>query len=288
MSKLKFSGHDSFHCRALWLRKGYDFVNEGKEFNDEAAVDLGVGKNMVSAINHWLKSFNLVDQKNSLSKLSNKIFGKDGFDLTLEDTATLWLLHYHLVSENYSSIYSLVFNEFRKLRVEFNKKQLLNFLIHKCEESKTFVSESTLSRDITIFLRNYIKPRKANKNLEELYSGLFIELDLIQGLKKFDEDDYQWYKIENKEREDIPIELFLYSILSNPKYGDSISFDELHFGFNSVGNIFALSSRGLLEKISLLAAQYKYITFTDDAGIRELQFKHKPNKWEILESYYER
>jgi len=111
---------------------------------------------------------------------------------------------------------------------------------------------------------------------------------LIQGLKKFDEDDYQWYKIENKEREDIPIELFLYAILSNQKYGDSISFDELHFGFNSVGNIFALSSRGILDKINCLVEKYDFITFTDDAGIRELQFKLKPDKWKILKAYYER
>lgn len=26
-NKLTFSGHDTFHCRHLWLKKGYDFVN---------------------------------------------------------------------------------------------------------------------------------------------------------------------------------------------------------------------------------------------------------------------
>jgi hypothetical protein len=33
--KLQFSGHDSFQCRQLWLKKGYDFVKEGFDFNDE-------------------------------------------------------------------------------------------------------------------------------------------------------------------------------------------------------------------------------------------------------------
>lgn len=49
--KFTFSGHESFQCRQLWLKKGYDFVNKKKSFNDEdAVVELGVGKNMVSSI----------------------------------------------------------------------------------------------------------------------------------------------------------------------------------------------------------------------------------------------
>jgi hypothetical protein len=60
--KLQFSGHDSFQCRQLWLKKGYDFVKEGFDFNDEySVVQLGVGKNMVSSIRFWLKAFNIID-----------------------------------------------------------------------------------------------------------------------------------------------------------------------------------------------------------------------------------
>lgn len=36
--KLSFSGHESFQCRSLWLKKGYDFANAGYSFNDESAV----------------------------------------------------------------------------------------------------------------------------------------------------------------------------------------------------------------------------------------------------------
>jgi len=43
--KYVFSGHDSFQCRQLWLKKGYDFLQQGKNFNDEdAVVQLGVEK----------------------------------------------------------------------------------------------------------------------------------------------------------------------------------------------------------------------------------------------------
>ncbi len=48
MNKLSFSGHESFHCRQFWLKKGYDFVQRRGKFSDKnAVVELGVGKNMV-------------------------------------------------------------------------------------------------------------------------------------------------------------------------------------------------------------------------------------------------
>jgi hypothetical protein len=69
-TKYTFSGHDSFQCRQLWLKKGYDYVQEGKNFNDEdAVVQLGVGKNMVSSIRFWLKAFNIIDNKDDSNRI---------------------------------------------------------------------------------------------------------------------------------------------------------------------------------------------------------------------------
>ena len=49
--RYSFSGHESFHCKSLWLKKGYDFICNKKHFADtDSVVELGVGKNMVSAI----------------------------------------------------------------------------------------------------------------------------------------------------------------------------------------------------------------------------------------------
>ncbi len=46
-----FSGHETFYCKSLWLKKGYDFRLGGNTFNQEdAVVKLGVGKNMVASI----------------------------------------------------------------------------------------------------------------------------------------------------------------------------------------------------------------------------------------------
>lgn len=59
-NKSTFSGHESFPCKTLWLKKGYDFIKAEKNFNDPSAViDLGVGKNMVAAVRYWYKVFGL-------------------------------------------------------------------------------------------------------------------------------------------------------------------------------------------------------------------------------------
>ena len=57
VQKYTFSGHESFPCKTLWLKKGYNFVVQGRDFNaPEAVIHLGVGKNMVASIRYWLIS----------------------------------------------------------------------------------------------------------------------------------------------------------------------------------------------------------------------------------------
>lgn len=34
-NKYTFSGHDTFHCRSLWLKKGYDYLLLDKKFGNE-------------------------------------------------------------------------------------------------------------------------------------------------------------------------------------------------------------------------------------------------------------
>lgn len=60
--KYAFSGHESFQCKGLWLKKGYDYVKAGLSFTDDyAVVELGVGKNMVASIRYWLRAFGITN-----------------------------------------------------------------------------------------------------------------------------------------------------------------------------------------------------------------------------------
>jgi hypothetical protein len=177
---MKFSGHESFPCKSFWLKKGYDFVVDGKNFNDDGAVvDLGIGKNMVTSIKFWLRAFNLIDNDNKITQLADKIFSNNGYDPYLEDIGTSWLLHYFLVTNEFSSIYSIVFNDFRREKFEFKKENLLQYIINKCEDANFTYNENTINTDISVLLRSYLKPSKSSSNIEDEYSSLFIDLKLI-------------------------------------------------------------------------------------------------------------
>lgn len=38
VTKYTFSGHESFTCKTLWLKKGYDFIRNNNNFNSPDSV----------------------------------------------------------------------------------------------------------------------------------------------------------------------------------------------------------------------------------------------------------
>lgn len=283
---LRFSGHETFVCKQFWLKKGFDFVSQDKKFSsDDAVSELGVGKNMVTAINYWVKSFGIVNDELKATKLGEYLFGQSAKDEFLEDTASIWLLHHSIMTKAKASIYNLVFNEFVRERIEFTREQLHNFLKRKCYEvSNNLYNENTITKDINIFLRNYLRPKKSEGKfeIEDDFNALLLDLELITS-KRIDKTDT--YSIEIKEREQIPFEIILYAILDNFTER-SISFNSLLLDNNSPGRVFCLNREGLFNKIEEITKIYQSITFTQTAGNEVLQISKNLNKWEVLDGYY--
>jgi hypothetical protein len=283
IKRLVFSGHDSFQCRQLWLKKGYDFVSKGNSLNqDDAVVLLGVGKNMVSSIRYWLRAFNIIDNNDNPTTFGKLLFDeKNGYDPYLEDEGSLWLLHYQLVKNGYASIYSIIFNEFRKEKTFFSKDTFVNYVKRLSESNNEFnFNQNTISKDFIVFSKLY-KHDYESKTIEDSYTGILSELDLVQ--LKSNED---LLFIDNAERDMLPSEIVLFAILDNPNYGNSISLNSLEFDWNSPGLVFALNRTGIINKIKDLTHNSSEITFSDQAGIKELQFSNKPDAYTVLDKYY--
>jgi hypothetical protein len=283
--KYTFSGHDSFQCRQLWLKKGYDYVKEQRSFNDEeAVVKLGVGKNMVSSIRYWMKAFNIIDSKDVPTEFGKRLFDDTiGYDPYLEDECSLWLLHYQLVKSGIASIYNIIFNEFRREKLFFTRETFLNYLKRIQEETPILnFNENTVAKDFNVFVNMY-KGDVANSDIEDSFSGILSEIGLLKTIGKGKEEQFQ---IENNERDSLPETVVLYAILNNANYGSSVSLNALEYDNNSPATIFALNRSGLMNKINAIAKAHKSITFTDHAGIKELQFKNKINAYLILDEYY--
>lgn len=278
---LKFSGHESFHCRQFWLKKGFDHVKESKSFNEEAVLDLGVGKNMVGSIRFWLRAFDIINEEAEISDWADQIFRNDGWDPYMEDEATLWLMHYKLCQSNYSTIYNFIFTELRKVRPEFSKQHF----ILKVLEKDSGQTENTLEKDFSVFTRMYFA--KPSNDKEESFSGLFSELELMKEAGE-DNQGNQLYHISNRRENLIPWQLILYCILENESFGDSISMKDLTSS-KGLASIFVFSIDELENKLIEIGNNIKGVVYKNDAGVKELQFKNgKPKAIEILKAYYEK
>lgn len=286
MSNYKFSGHETFHCRHFWIKKGVDFVDNGYSFkSDTAVVELGVGKNMVTSINYWLQVFDLIED-NSLSDFAKKIFRENGFDPYLEDISTIWLLHYKLLKKNSASIYRLIFEEFRKTRVssEFTVNQLFDFLNRKLVLNDQSISSTTIDSDIKVFIKNYISSNeRSNKNLEDDFSSIFIALNLISTIPDSFENGLPIYLIEYNNKNNLNPLILLYAIKDSFEDEISIPVSEIQ---SKVSDLFLCNREGTEEKL-LFLQENGYLVYKENAGRKEIQFKDNRDIWDILNEYYE-
>jgi hypothetical protein len=299
MHRLTFSGHETFQCRGLWLKKGYDYLvaTPKQSFNDEeAVVRLGVGKNMVNAIRFWMKAFDLLDENETPNSFAHNLFDNDGWDPYIEDQGTLWLLHHRLVTRNYASTYNLIFNQLRRDRVNFNKQNFVTFVRRKAEIIKQSINESTVATDFGVFLKMFLRTASQTKDREEGSVGLLADLNLISVERRVilgdNNESEEYYFIQNDERSDLPDLILLYGILADSSesgrtFESSVGFNTLLTAPDQVGSVFALSANSLHSKLEVLAAVDKNIVFSDQAGIRELSFKERPTPTFVLNRYYE-
>ena len=283
-SKYVFSGHESFPCKTLWLKKGYDFIMAEKDFNSpEAVVELGVGKNMVAAIKYWYKAFGLNSDDERIKWIPNFLFNdQDGKDRYMEDLGTLWLLHFLLVYSNTASLYNLFFVDFQKERRRFDRNQIVTFVRRKMGEANQdyLFNANTVKKDVGVLLLNYCLPRNPQSN--EDYSTLLMDLDLLRQ-KESDDDKSCYFNIEGKKK--VVPEMFLFAVLLYKSVEDNtIPFDLLQ----EIGLIFCMTDLEVIDMLRLLSERYSdSLTYSDVAGIRQLQITRPIDSKQLIEKYYE-
>lgn len=278
MSRYSFSGHESFNCKSLWLKKGYDYLFTGNKFTAiNAVVKLGVGKNMVSSIRFWLRVFGLSSSDN-LTDLATFLFDdNNGRDRFSEDINSLWVLHYHLVKNNIASIYNLLFVDYQKEKREFSRDELQAYIKRKCSvpEQKNVYNENTIKKDISVLLTNYVAPKDL-KNIEN-FSALLISLGLIQN------KDSEIYKFKETMSDEIAPEIILYALSDIRGDDNTVSFDLLQ----KLSLIFCMPMGELISIILVLQQNYPdTLVYSDNSGIKNVQFLKNVDRFEILDQYY--
>ncbi|NOQ36001.1 MAG: DUF4007 family protein, partial [Methylococcaceae bacterium] len=169
-----FGRHETFALRYSWLTKGFqEFTKDSTIFSSDAAtVELGVGKNMVNSIKYWLlatKMLERVDKGFKTTELGEAIFSENGFDPYLEDEATLWLIHWLLVTNSeLATAWYWFFNCYHK--PEFTNEEAGFALVDFVKTQLTHKhSERTVKKEIDLILRMYAQSRSASKtSLDDL------------------------------------------------------------------------------------------------------------------------
>ncbi|MBQ0129851.1 MAG: DUF4007 family protein [bacterium] len=272
-----FSGHETFHCKSLWLKKGYDFVTAGRAFNDnDAVVELGVGKNMVASIRYWLRAFGIIDSRGEITDIGHYIFGDNGCDPYLEDVNTLWLLHYLLLSTGYAVLYKQVFLNLHKERQTFTKANIQSFIKRKIDDhafAGIQYNETTITRDIGVLLKNYVVPD--GKTYED-FTAILLDLNLIS---KIDDDSYGF---NYKTKADLNPIIFLYAVKDVAGDETIVDFDKLL----NLGLQFCLTQNDLYEIFRQLNKIDPSISFSNVAGELLFTISENLDKTEILNMYY--
>ena len=184
-NKVAFGRHESFALRYGWLTKGFQAFEQNHNIfsSPDSIVTLGVGKNMVNSIRHWLRAARLVKitpDKKETTPLGKAIFSEDGWDRYLEDEATIWLIHWLLATNpQHATAWYWFFNRFHK--PEFTSKEVVSALLGFVTDQITAkTSTTTIKHDAAVLLRMYAQKNNNQKiTMEEALDSPLSLLNLI-------------------------------------------------------------------------------------------------------------
>jgi hypothetical protein len=278
-----FSGHETFVFRYTWLKKAVDAVRADPRVfgQDDSIVTLGVGKNMVRSIRHWgLATGVLMEEPKSRGTVINAspfgkfLFGDGvsfGVDPFLEDPNTLWLLHWLLISNSErSTIWQWAFNRFPSN--EFTREGLLQSVEDEIRRlNLSLPSESTLKRDIEVFIRTYLSSRGTRgAAIEDSLDCPLTELNLLEEVS-----GTSLFKIRRGPKSTLSDRVFAFCLLQfwnrNTPGTKSLAFSEIAYSQNSPGTVFKLDENSLIERLERLElATSGALGYTEGAGLKQV------------------
>ena len=290
---MRFSGHDTFHCKEQWLYKGIQLIDKESDKSifksDSAIYKLGVGKNMVRSMHYWLKSFSLINDEDEFTSYSKYLFLNKEYDPFLENLSTLFILQYLLTSKEYATIFALIFRDFFKDKVsnEFTELQIISFIKRRLSELKiNKFTEKTIKSDFKVFCRTYIVPKKNLKTLEDDFSAPLLSLKLISDTGRKNDLNQTVFRVNKSVRPELSEFVFAFCLLDYFEGEVAIDFTDIA---SNIGAFLCLNHEGVEEVIDRLCNNDKRFVFKSDGGVKQLQLKKNDLylKDEMLSKVYE-
>ena len=277
--KVAFGRHETFALRYSWLSKGFHALkNKPSVFDDDdAVVDLGVGRNMVSSIRYWLRACQLItpQKPDEPQEIGNLIFdSENGLDPYLEDEATIWLVHWLLATNaTLATSWFWFFNKFHK--PEFTGQELQTALADFIKDQvvdKKRPAAGTIKNDALLLPRMYTQSKGgARAPLEDALDSPLSLLGLVtqSSIGKI-------YHSKPEARPNLPIGIFGFAVsqLMQQLKLTAMPIEDLMYSRNdyaALGSVFRLTESDVVAKLEMLVT---YIPgryeIRETAGIHQL------------------
>lgn len=298
----RFAGHESFPFRYGWLKKGVDAIS-GEDASlffarPDALIPLGVGKNMVYSIRHWLVVLGLAEmygkgrgRKSDLrpSDFATELLGDEGWDPYLEDEGTLWLLHHRLVmSRERAATWWWGFH--RPPTATFRRSELVAELLAAAAAKGWRATAGTVKRDVDCFVRTYLPLARQRADSEDAVACPLTTLGLVQPTSEKDE-----YILSYGFQPSLPDAIFRWAVAefcrdTNVSVGDafSVSLERLLHDEGSPGRVFRLSEEAMLERLYRLGHHtHGDWEYDETSGLRQLRVRRLGDASRHLNDYYQ-
>lgn len=286
-----FSGHEDFPFRYGWPAKGVSnlMVDEGVFSRPDAATVLGVGKNMVKSIRHWMLTMGLARSIGrgmyQVSELGERLCLEDGWDPYLEDPGTLWLLHWQLVRNIQRA--GTWHYAFTRWHIDKFTREDLSVTMNgvASAQGNMRATKNTINKDVGTFVRTYVPVQQTRTwTAEDAFSCPLVELGLISRL------DRDLFFFDRGEKPTLPPHIFLAALIEYWKDSPGLNettktFENLLYGQGSPGAAFKLMENSLWDILAHKSIR-KYFRVDDTAGQRNIMANELPDKLDVLAEYY--
>ncbi|HUY49150.1 MAG TPA: DUF4007 family protein [Streptosporangiaceae bacterium] len=299
-----FARHETFAPRFGWLHKGFMAVDCDQDafLKPDAPVTLGVGKNMVNAIRYWSAAFKLtVEHPRKGASRANVasptweacwLLSEDGADPYLEDPASLWLLHWWLLSPAcLAPTWWVAFNVHSSSR--FTEAELSEAVVRQISLAGWDApAPASTAKDVDCLTKMYA-PRKAPKegspgSFEDLVDCPFRELGLLEAATGRN----RVWRFTDSARASLPSRVVAYACLDyasrhNNAEG-SVTLARLANEPGAPGRAFRLREPDIAAALDEVARLHAGVSVTDAVGQRSLVSHSDPGTlaWEILDAHY--
>ncbi len=319
VAEYSFSRHETFAPRFGWLHKAYSALRDdglGSEvfLMNDAPVALGVGKNMVNAMRFWSYAFKITVEypKGGTSRAyaagttweARWLLDEDGADPYLEDTGSLWLLHWWLLAPPcHVPTWWVAFHAMSSSR--FTEDSLTETVVRHVRMAEwELPAAASIAKDADCITKMYARrktPTGSPGSFEDLLDCPFRELGLLEsvetqrgGDRPSERGGERIWQFTSTARTSLPARVVAYACLDYAsrnealRRGGSIAVARLANEPGGPGRAFRLREPEIAAALEEVAAIYPDLSITEGIGQRSLAFSGNPLDlaWDVLDGHY--